>query len=190
MGGHVRAIRLLTEQVHDHVDDAARSPAMVIARLHVIATATSHIPEEHRGRPRSEDVADDPLHLGPPPRAAEAHQVLAESLRWMTPTTAPDVPGLARAAIVHGLLACGRPFRDMSGPVARASGRLVLAMRGVDPDGLIPVEAGIDAVGRSGYVRALRSWLDGDIAPWLDFHTRAVVTAAMFADDQVNGRST
>lgn len=189
MGVHVRAVRLLTDEVHVRVDDAVRAPAMVLARLHVVATSTGHVPEEHRGRPRVDDMADDPLRLGPAPRAEDAQRLLSEALRWMTSDEVGDVPGLARAAIVHGLLAIGRPFRDMSGPVARAAGRLVMAARGVDPDGLIPVEAGIEAVGRAGYVRALRAWMDGDLEAWLDFHAQAVIRAAMLADDQVNGRT-
>lgn len=185
MGGHVRAIRLLTDEVHRQVDVAERAPAMVIARLHVVATSSGHVHDDHRGRPRVDDEVNDPLHLGSVIPAADARAMLTMALGWMSPATASDIPGIARAATVHGLLAVARPFRDMSGPVARAAGRLVLAMRAVDPDGLIPVEAGIEAVGRAGYVRALRSWIDGDIDPWLEFHCNAVVRAAMIADAQV-----
>jgi hypothetical protein len=163
---------------------AALAPAQAVARLHVVATAWADLPEDDRGRPRTDNEADDPLHLGSVPSAGVAREALSIALTAMQRT---DAPALLLAAVSHGQIALGRPFRVGSLPVARGVARIVLSSRGLDPDGLIPVEVGFVAVGRRTYADALRSLRDGDARPWLDVHARAMTHAAGVAESVLFG---
>ena len=143
---------------------------------------------DQRGRLRSDDQADDPLRLPELPSAEQASARLAALARILTMPT--DAPALVIAAIAHAEVATIRPFAWGSGLVARAMTRLVLAGRGVDPDGLTVNEAGLFAAGRSRYISALRAYQsatpDG-LAEWLILHADAVRVGAdesrrIFAD--------
>jgi hypothetical protein len=88
------------------------------------------------------------------------------------------------AAIVHGELLLLRPFTWGSGLVARATIRLVLAQRGVDPDLLAVPEAGLMVSGRGAYVRAVRAYATGTpqgVAEWIIWHSNAVTSGARAA---------
>jgi hypothetical protein len=149
---------------------ADKSPPQVVAGLHVVASSWAEIDHESRGRPRTADTADDPLHLGDIPDAATARIELQAVLQLMA---TKELPGIALAATCHARIALARPFGVGSMPVARAVGRVMLSARGVDPDGLIPVEAGLETVGRRAYVLALQSLRGGDATPWLELHAQA-----------------
>jgi len=58
----------------------------------------------------------------------------------LTGTTAAST--LVLGAVVHAELATAQPFGSADGLVARAAEHLVLVAGGVDPRGLVPVEAG------------------------------------------------
>ena len=96
--------------------------------------------------------------------------------------TAPtEAPGLVAAAIAHGEIAVLRPFPWGSGLVARATTRLVLAARGLDPDGLTVPEAGLFAAGRPAYAEALRAYASGTpegVARWIVLHAETVRVGA------------
>ena len=81
------------------------------------------------------------------------------------------------AAIAHGELLALRPFRWGSGLIARASLRLVLASRGVDPDLLSCPESGMVSLGRTSYVAAVRGYQSGEpegVAGWIRWNATVI----------------
>ena len=91
------------------------------------------------------------------------------------------MPALVVAAVAHGEVAVTRPFAWGSGLVARAMTRLVLAARGVDPDGITVPEAGLFAAGRTAYVEALKAYASGDpegVGRWIVLHAETVRVGA------------
>jgi hypothetical protein len=155
-----------------------RSPLQALSTLHAVASAR-FLPPDLRGRVRTDDVADDPLRLGRLPSAEEAsRRTRALGPLLAAPTSAP---ALVVAAVVHAELAWVRPFSWGSGLVSRATTRLVLAARGVDPDGVTVPEAGLLAAGRPAYAGALRGYAAGTpegVAGWLVLHSQAVQVGA------------
>jgi Fic family protein len=151
-----------------------RAPMQAWAALHAV-TASGFSDELLLGRPRSDDAPDDPLRLGQAPSAAAAtHRLESLSTLLLTPTAAPAV---LLAAIAHAELLATRPFAGGSGLVARATTRLVLSVRGVDPDGVTVYEAGLLSLGRPAYAAAMRNYLTGSshgVAEWLRFSCEAV----------------
>lgn len=160
------------------VDAFGRAPLQVLSRLHAVASA-GFVDDEQRGRLRTDDRADDPLRLGPLASAAEVSGRLTQLAGVLTsPTSAPAV---LVAGVVHGEVASLRPFGWGGGLVARATTRLVLAQRGVDPDGLTVPEAGLFAAGRPRYAEALRAYATGTpegVAQWLVLHAETVRVGA------------
>jgi Fic family protein len=177
--GRVVAAALAVQNETPHlVDLVDRAPLQAISRLHAVASA-GFVPDDDRGRLRTDNNADDPLRLGALPTAAEASQRMVGLASILTnPTTAP---ALVVAAVVHAEVAVTRPFGWGSGLVARAMTRLVLAARGVDPDGLTVPEAGLFAAGRSAYAGALEAYAAGTargVAQWLVLHAETVRVGA------------
>jgi hypothetical protein len=155
-----------------------RAPLQVLSRLHSVVSA-GFVDDDQRGRVRRDEHADDPLRLPAPPTADDAaHRMSALARLLTTPTAAP---ALVVAAVVHAEVAVVRPFAWGSGLVARATTRLVLASRGVDPDGLTVPEAGLWAAGRPAYAAALRAYAQGTpegVAQWLVLHAETVRVGA------------
>ena len=149
------------------------------ATLHAV-TAVGFSAEPLLGRPRSDDSPDDPLRLGPAPSAAAAtNRLEGLSTLLLTPTAAPAV---LLAAVAHAELLATRPFAWGSGLLARATVRLVLSVRGVDPDGVTVYEAGLLSLGRPAYTAAMRGYLTGSpagVADWLRFSCEAVGIGAV-----------
>ncbi|MEK9664613.1 MAG: Fic family protein [Candidatus Nanopelagicales bacterium] len=174
LGHSVAAAVLVTAEVPSLVDVWQHSPAQALARLHAIAAAGFDDPER-LGRPRRDDEVIDPLHIGTPPPASELAGRLDALAQVLTrPTRASAV---LVAAIAHGELLALRPFRWGSGLVARASVRLVLAGRGVDPDLLSVPEAGMLSLGRTSYVAALRGYQSGTadgVIEWVRWNCSAI----------------
>jgi hypothetical protein len=158
MGRTLDAALRLTAAVPTLVDVFATAPLQALARLHAL-TAHGFEPDDALGRPRSSDVADDPLRLGALPPASVAANRLA--LLASTLTTPTEAPAILVSAIAHAELAVLRPFGWGSGLIARASTRLVLAARGVDPSLFSIPEHGMHELGRPAYVRALRGYASG-----------------------------
>jgi Fic family protein len=96
--------------------------------------------------------------------------------------TAPTAaPALVVAAVAHAEVAVLRPFTWGSGLVARATARLVMAERGVDPSLFSIPERGVLEQGRAGYVRALRAYASGTpdgVAEFLVWHATACALGA------------
>lgn len=160
------------------VDTFGRAPLQVLSRLHAVAS-TGFVPDDLRGRLRTAEVADDPLRLGALPAYGEASRRTTQLATLLTTPT--EAPALVLAAVVHGEIAVLRPFAWGSGLVARATTRLVLAARGLDPDGLTVPEAGLFAAGRPAYAEALRAYATGSpdgVARWLVLHADAVRAGA------------
>lgn len=161
------------------VDLLDRAPLQALTRLHAVA-GTGTVPAAERGFPRRlDEVTDDPLRLGAPPSAAQASARMTALAHVLTLPTA--APALVVAGIAHAEVAVTRPFAWGSGLVARALTRLVLAARGVDPDGLTVPEAGLFAAGRPAYAEALRAYATGapdGVARWLVLHADTVRVGA------------
>lgn len=178
IGRVVAASLALQAEVPRQVEVVGRAPLQALSRLHAVASA-GFVPDDERGRLRADGRADDPLRLGPTPEAAVAAQRMSALAALLTrPTSAP---ALVVAAVAHAEVAVTRPFTWGSGLLARATTRLVLAARGVDPDGLTVPEAGLFAAGRPAYAEALRRYASGDpegVASWLVLHAETVRVGA------------
>lgn len=178
MGRVVAAALRLQAEVPRQVRVLETAPLQALARLHAV-TAHGFVPDGDLGRPRRGGAPDDPLHLGAAPGATEAVRRLDDlSTLLVRPTEAPAV---LVAAVVHGELLATRPFAWGSGLLARAGVRLVLAARGVDPDGLAVPEAGVLSLGRPAYASAARGYLAGTpdgVAGWLVFCATSLVAGA------------
>lgn len=178
MGRVLDAALRLTAAVPTQVDVFATAPLQALAHLHAV-TAHGFAPADALGRPRSDDAADDPLNLGAPVPASAAADRLA--LLAQTLTVPTEAPAIVVSAIVHAELAAVRPFGWGSGLLARASTRLVLAARGVDPSLFGIPEHGMLEQGRSSYVRALRGYASGTregVCEFIVWHATAVGVGA------------
>lgn len=145
------------------------SPMQVWARLHSIIDQS-----EERGRPRTSDSVQDPLHLGQVIPADVMHERLTSLAHIVTTTEAPAV---LVSAMVHAELATLRPFTQGSYLIARASVRMILAGKHVDEKLLSSPEFGMHSLGRSAYVSALRAYSEGTIegmTRFISWHTQCL----------------
>jgi hypothetical protein len=178
MGRVLEAALRLTAAVPTQADVFAGAPLQAWAHLNAL-TAHGFVPAEDLGRPRSADMADDPLHLGtvvPAQAAAERLAMLAQTL-----TSPTEAPAIVVAAVAHAELATVRPFAWGSGLLARATTRLVLASRGVDPSLFSIPERGMLEQGRPAYVRALKAYSSGTLEGVTEFIVWHAVSVAMGA---------
>lgn len=158
MGRVLEAALRLTAAVPTQVDVFTGAPLQAWAHLHAL-TAHGFVPDDDLGRPRSGATVDDPLNLGAVPPATAAAGRL--SMLAQTLTSPTEAPAIVAAAVAHAELATVRPFAWGSGLLARASVRLVLASRGVDPSLFSIPEHGMLEMGRPAYVKALRAYASG-----------------------------
>ena len=157
MGRILGNAQVLTARVPALVDTWATAPLQVLAELHAIASQ-GFSSDEERGRPRSGDEVRDPLNIGMLPPAS----VISPRMAGLaTVITTSSSPALLIAAIVHGELSALRPFEVGSGLVARASVRLVMASKGIDPSMFTIPEHGMFELGRPAYVTAIREYSAG-----------------------------
>lgn len=146
----------------DLVDLWPRAPRQVLARLHVLA-ARGSVEPDRLGRPV------------PEPAVAVRLDALAGLVAGGT-----AVPALLLAAVVHGELLALRAFPGPGGLVARAAARLTLAAGGLDPRGLVAVEAG-HLAREPEYVGAARAFATGTpdgIRAWVRHYATAVEAGA------------
>ena len=147
-------------------DTQLRAPMQLWAHLHSVADGG---PE--RGRPRTDEMVVDPLHLGAVPPSS----IVADRLADLSTSVAGSrAPGVLVAALCHAELATVRPFRNHSYLVARATPRVVLRAAGLDLPGAAALEAGMAAVGRPRYVAALRAYQAGEMPEYLAFFRDSV----------------
>lgn len=172
---------------------AARTPLLArqaLAGLHM-AAAADLVAAEQLGRPRTGDCSEFSL-LGPAPAAPEAAARLAALDQIVA---AADLPALLVLAIVHAELAHARPFARGNGLVARAMDRVLLASSGLDPTGVVVIEAGHGAGGLTAYQGALQAYGRGSLEGlvlWVEHCAEAVVAGAAegaaIADSVLAGR--
>lgn len=178
MGRALDAALRVTAGVPTQVDVFARAPMQAWAHLHALA-AHGFVTDEELGRPRAGEIADDPLNLGALPPAGVAADRMALLAHLLTSPT--QAPALVVAALAHAEVAVLRPFAWGSGLLARATTRLVMAARGVDPSCFSIPEQGMVEMGRASYVRALRAYGSGSrdgVAEWCVWHATAVAAGA------------
>lgn len=125
------------------------APAQALARAHTLV-ARGVVPDNELGKIGSQqDTAD--------PEMAVRMNSLVELLT--RPTSAPAI---VVGGVVHAEIAVLAPFGDASGLIARAAEHLVLIAAGLDPYGVIVVEAGHAENGAS-YSIALEAYADGSV---------------------------
>ena len=98
-----------------------------------------------------------------------------------TLTSPTEAPALVVAAIAHAEVAVVRPFAWGSGLLARATTRLVLAGRGLDPSLFSIPEHGMLELGRPAYVRALHAYATGTpagVSAFIVWHATACALGA------------
>lgn len=178
MGRVLEAALRVTAGVPTQVDIFATAPMQAWAHLHALA-AHGFVSDDELGRPRAGEAADDPLNVGalPPARAAADRMALLAHLL----TSPTQAPALVVAALAHAEVAVLRPFAWGSGLLARATTRLVMAARGVDPSCFSIPEQGMVELGRASYVRGLRAYASGSrdgVAEWCVWHASAVAAGA------------
>ena len=78
-------------------------------------------------------------------------------------TRQTSAPAIVVGAVAHAEIAVVSPFGDASGLIARAAEHLVLIAAGVDPYGVIVVEAGHAESGTS-YSETLGAYAEGSVA--------------------------
>lgn len=178
MGTRVGRCVSLTLELPSLVDVYARSPLQAWARMNTLLVG-GLAPAAEVGRPRADSDLEDPLRLGSVPLAMDVTDRLTALASLVVGQT--EAPAIVQAGVVHGELAVLRPFRHASGPVARATIRLSLSARGLDPDMLTIPESGLLALGRAKYVRALRAYAAGTpdgMAEWLTWFATALTAGA------------
>lgn len=176
----VRGAVQVTAQT-EFVDAAAlRSPAQVLARLH-LAAAAGLLPGDQVGRPRRDaETCTELVELGPALPAAELGprmELVAELLR----AAAGGASGLLVGALVHAELVTVRPFVLGNGLVARAVERSVVRAGGLDPTGVAVVEAGHGVGAGVEYRGALAAYGQGGregVRLWLLHCAEGLVRAA------------
>ena len=120
------------------------APGQALARAHALA-ARGQVPDDELGR-----LVDDPA-VGA--RMSGLNELLGQP-GWSS--------AIVLGAIVHAEIATTRPFREGSGLVARYAEHLVLVAAGLDPHGVIIVEAGHRDSGPA-YEGALAGYADGGV---------------------------
>jgi hypothetical protein len=134
------------------------SPGQALARAHTLA-GFGVLPDADLGRLRGDG------------EAARRMSAVADLLAHPT-----QAPGIVLAAVVHAEVAVVAPFGSADGMVARAMEHMVLIATGVDPLGVVVVEAG-HAADPGAYVRALDAYATGTLSgvrSWLVHCARAL----------------
>ncbi len=148
---------------------AMASPAQLLARLHVAATADL-LPAEQVGRPRR--PGETCTEFGDLGEAAPAGQLpeRLDSVYALLGTLRTGSSALVVASLVHAEVVTVRPFVSGNGLVARALERVVHRVGGLDPTGVAVPELGhaqkvgadyrgaLTAYGQGG-VEGVRLWL-------------------------------
>lgn len=160
---------VMTAQADELVKTFAHSPFQVWARLHSLNSEDSE-----RGVPRVGNQVNDVLHLGELP---DATQVVPRLTALANLIVNSEAPAVLVSAIAHAEIATLRPFNQSSYIVARATGRLILMSRGVDPRGFACLEIGLHQMGRTAYSKALRNYTAGnmdDMAQYVETFVQAL----------------
>ena len=145
------------------------APAQALARAHALV-ARGVVPDSELGK------------IGSEPAMAARMSSLGELLT--RPTSAPAI---VVGAVAHAEVAVVAPFGAASGLIARAAEHLVLISAGLDPYGVIVVEAGHAARG-STYAAGLDAYADGTVEGVKDWLLRCTTAVARGAELSPVGR--
>jgi hypothetical protein len=126
------------------------APAQALARAHTLV-ARGVVPDNELGKIGSQQETADP-------EMALRMNSLVELLTRHT-----SAPAIVVGGVVHAEIAVVAPFGDASGLIARAAEHLVLIAAGLDPSGVIVVEAG-HAENAARYSGALEAYAEGSVA--------------------------
>jgi hypothetical protein len=121
------------------------APAQALARAHALV-ARGVVPDSELGK------------IG-----AESHMAMRMNSLGELLTRPTSAPAIVVGAVAHAEIAVVAPFGDASGLIARAAEHLVLIAAGLDPYGVIVVEAG-HAQKAASYSRALEAYAEGSVA--------------------------
>lgn len=155
MGKVLSATLAVTAQAPLLADTWLTAPLQVITGLHLLVAKEFSDPDQ-LGRPRVENISDDPLHIGSIPDHAIVPVLLMSLSRQCVNTQASAI---IEAGFVHAEIMRLRPFTWGSGLVARAVVRTVFAARGLDPSNFSIPENGMFETGRTNYVTAIRAYI-------------------------------
>jgi len=169
---------------HEWADRLFDEPLQVLSEVHA-AVSAGLVDPDVAGRPRRTEQA---VHDGAQGRvifntpAPDALPRLLDGLqRWLRGTdseasTAHPAPVVA--AVVHEHLLQWQPYESSNGRVARAAARLVLRAKGMDPAGLAVPEHRWAAEPGAYYGEVAATLRRrGDLGPWTERHTEALVEA-------------
>jgi hypothetical protein len=156
------AVRLAAE-LTTLADVVRVAPAQALARAHAVV-ARGVVPDDRLGR-----LDDDPMIVQ---RMAELGELLVR------PTGAPAI---VLGAVVHAEMATVGAFGAASGLVARAAEHLVLIASGLDPYGVVVVEAG-HATDPAGYRAGLAAYANGGVAGVRDWILRCAAAVSRGAE--------
>lgn len=157
---------------------AAPSARALLAGLHRDVTGpltvSGVLPESGVGSPRDEQ--SQPLEGGPG-AAPTGEDFRARFAGLLELLDCAGVPGLVRAAVVHGELVTLRPFLAGNAAVGRLLLRHLLVRDGVEPTGVAVLEA-YAAQAPQAYREAAAAYASGEpdgVAAWVVWHGEAVV---------------
>lgn len=155
MGKVLSATLAVTAQAPLLADTWLTAPLQVITRLHLLV-AKEFSDHDQLGRPRTENIPDDPLHIGSIPDHSVVPAFLMSLSKQCVDTQASAI---IEAGFAHAEIMRLRPFTWGSGLVARAVVRTVFAARGLDPSNFSIPENGMFETGRTNYVSAIRGYI-------------------------------
>lgn len=139
------------------------APGQALARAHAVV-ARGVLPDDTLGQMITND-----------PGAGERMRDLGARL-----TTPSPAPAVVLGAVVHAEIATVAAFGAASGLVARAAEHAVLVDSGLDPYGVVPIEAG-HAADPDGYRAALAAYATGGatgVGRWIIWCAAAVTRGA------------
>jgi hypothetical protein len=145
------------------------APAQALARAHALV-ARGIVPDSELGK------------IGSEPAIAARMSGLGELLTRHT-----SAPAIVVGAIAHAEVAVVSPFGAASGLIARAAEHLVLISAGLDPYGVIVVEAGHAASG-STYAAGLEAYAGGTVQGLKGWFLRCAAAVARGAELSPAGR--
>lgn len=156
MGRVLSATLAATAQAPTFAETWTRAPLQVITALHLLV-AKEFTETDQLGRPRGDNIADDPLHIG---SLADFSSIAKPLMSLSQQCSTCTVPAIIEAGFAHAEILRLRPFSWGSGLVGRAIIRTVFAARGLDPSNFSIPENGMFETGRTNYVNAIRAYMD------------------------------
>ena len=163
----------VTAEVEFQLKTFLKTPLQSWARLH------SFIEDgEERGRPRTSNFVEDPMHIGEP---LDFHLIETRMANLVDLIINSKAPTLLIAAIAHAEFATIAPFSRGSQMIARATSRMVIQSHELDQLQLVMPEYGFYKLGRSKYAKSLIAYKSGTVegvSEWIKFHSNAISIGA------------